>query len=454
MTPTRILWLAPVLAAFVGLCAVFDAESVHAIGASALILGVTAVVLVRRTRGRPTGEWWFSLMVLAIVERLAGGLAHLFIGMKIYGGRVDFVATHATAVDVGPKFFTDPLGLVESLFTADILRLFYGVLYLLTGPGIVGMFFVSGLIGFAGACLFVRAYQIAVGSLAGRRFLALTLFLMPTFAFWASILGKDSWIFLLLGGATYAVARLTQGPRLLHVVLLGVSLYLITMLRPPAGAVMVMVVMASWIITGDATRGPAAILQPLKVVGVIVLAGFVVVAAAKFALRDYGIEQVGSLTDALAPIASHAQSGLGAGEGGLEATGSSLTVRITTPSLGQVLRFLPEGIVTFLFRPFPFEAHNPLALMASLEAGFFFVLVLMRFRILVRNARTFREHRFFCYCTLAAMMLTLLFGFERNFGVIVRHRSMALPFLLMLMAAPVAVAERAPAPRPSEVPVA
>ena len=89
-----------------------------------------------------------------------------------------------------------------------------------------------------------------------------------------------------------------------------------------------------------------------------------------------------------------------------------------------------------MFRPLIFEANNALALVAALESTFYLVLVFWRRRNLMAAMRCIFSRPFVGFCTVTFFFLLVILSFEANFGVIVRHRTMVLPFLLILLAVP------------------
>jgi hypothetical protein len=72
-------------------------------------------------------------------------------------------------------------------------------------------------------------------------------------------------------------------------------------------------------------------------------------------------------------------------------------------------------------------------------------VVLVRWRHLFIGLRTALGRPLILFALTALLMLTAVLSFEVNFGVIVRHRSMVLPFLFLFLSAP----RRAPARRPA-----
>jgi hypothetical protein len=118
------------------------------------------------------------------------------------------------------------------------------------------------------------------------------------------------------------------------------------------------------------------------------------------------------------------------------AAGSALETEITDYSPTGILTYLPGGMFTALFRPLPFEAHNALALVAALENTLLLGLVVWRIRYLVCAGTVLRSNGLVAFSVVVFLLVTVILSFSRNFGVIVRQRSMALPFLVLLLGTP------------------
>ncbi len=95
---------------------------------------------------------------------------------------------------------------------------------------------------------------------------------------------------------------------------------------------------------------------------------------------------------------------------------------------------LPEGLVTVLLRPFPFEAHSPFQLLASAESMFVFVLIVKRFSSVKTALRQARTSPFLLYCIVLLLLWAATFSSFQNFGLLVRQRSLVMPALFVLLA--------------------
>ncbi len=190
--------------------------------------------------------------------------------------------------------------------------------------------------------------------------------------------------------------------------------------------------------------------RPAGYLGALVLIGGLV-SGAMLSLRGYeSVATEDSLAEGILALAVHKHVGLATDP---TAGGSSLAIRITEPSFSQVLQFLPLGVFTALFRPLIFEAHNVVAFIASLDGTLLLILVVVRIRHFLRGLATMLAQPFAMYCAIAFFVFAMAVSFESNFGVLVRHRSMIMPFLFLLLAVPLGPPRRFIRPQGPVLPV-
>ena len=406
--------------------------------------GLLCAIGLRRPRD-PT--WLTAVVIVGLLIRFPLVLAHLLIAVFVYGGQVDLYGFFGDAIEIPWKFLRGELELAAYYGSrnagASIINTLSALIYLVVGPSLPGMFLGSGIVGFFGSCFFLRAFLTAFPTSAGLKGFALAIFFFPSVAFWTSVLGKDSWMFFFLGGASYCLAHLVQGVRPRYVVGLALCIGLVTLIRPPIGIALLAAasIPLLLIVRGHLGVGPVAILRPVAYVLAIV-----VLSAALFAtsrgLYQYGVvSETDSAAEGLVTLALETRQGFSTDPGDAGER-----------SLGASLRSLPFAMFTFLFRPFIFEAHNALALAAALDSTLLLALVLWRCRHLWAGLRSAFTRPFPAYCVTALVLFTAGLSFEANFGVIVRHRAMVVPFLFMLLFGPARRGEdegpRRPAPAP------
>ena len=415
-----------ILSSLLGFMAVNDPETVQGITMAVFWGCVLAIVLCRLRKREADGNWLVRVMLIGLLVRFGMAFVHLAVGFWYYGGQLDFPTYHRSGVSVGRGFLQGQLG---DTFIGNLL----GFFYLIAGPGIVGMVLLSGIIGFLGSYLFLRAFDLEFRPDGGKdkRFLALCLFLLPSMTYWTILLGIDSWIFLFLGSASYYFVKLLNKFCLRYLLGLFASILAVALVRPLVGIVVVLAVGFAWLLKRR-QKGPAAILRPVRLaIYGLIIASVTMVMFTSYLGQGVNIAPRMSLVEKAFEYGASKHVGLASG------AASSITVSIDRQaSLGAILRYIPTGMFTFLFRPLIFEAHNALAFGAALESTFILVLVFWRRRSLIAAMNCFFSRPFIVFSSVTCVLLLVALSFESNFGVIVRHRTMVLPFLLILFAVP------------------
>ncbi|MGH9281567.1 MAG: hypothetical protein ACRD0S_01385, partial [Acidimicrobiales bacterium] len=96
----------------------------------------------------------------------------------------------------------------------------------------------------------------------------------------------------------------------------------------------------------------------------------------------------------------------------------------------------PSALVSVVFRPFPWEATNALAFVASLEGTLLLVLLVAGRRRLVGAVRSVLRTPYVVLCLCYSVLFVYGFSSFANFGVLTRQRVQLFPFLLVLLALP------------------
>jgi hypothetical protein len=93
--------------------------------------------------------------------------------------------------------------------------------------------------------------------------------------------------------------------------------------------------------------------------------------------------------------------------------------------------------VTVLFRPFPTEAHNAEALVASGEGFLLLALVVLNLRRFGAARRQLRRVPYLAMAAIYCTMFVFAFSSMGNFGILARQRVQMLPLLFVFLALPV-----------------
>jgi hypothetical protein len=115
------------------------------------------------------------------------------------------------------------------------------------------------------------------------------------------------------------------------------------------------------------------------------------------------------------------------------------------PSILRSPTQAPNAIITVMFRPLPYEAHNFQALAASLENSFLLIYAFIRIPWGFAALRSMRRQPYVAMALVYTAMFIVAFSSFSNFGNLVRQRVQVLPFFIALLCIPPKRKERAPA---------
>jgi hypothetical protein len=298
-----------------------------------------------------------------------------------------------------------------------------GVVYTLTGPSIWAGFFVFTYICFWGKVLMVRAFKAAVPEGDHRRFALLVLFL-PSLLFWPSSIGKEALLMGCLGLIVYGGALLlAPRPRLRGALFFAIGASLVMLVRPHVALMSILglgLAMAVGVLGGFGGSGQGAVRgRSLRLVALVVVVVLAVI----------GSTRVGDQFEEYA-------------EGGAEATlagaleQSSIGDSEFTPVAVSSVTDVPAGIISVLFRPFPWEARSLSTLVTAAESLVLVGLIAFSWRRLFSLPRLLLRRPFLVFCLSYVVLFSIGFSFIGNFGILARQRVLVLPIVLMFLALP------------------
>ena len=375
-------------------------------------------MLVSAARREPD-EWFGRLIAFAFALKvIATGIRYAVLYL-LYGGVGDAMGYSAYAEVLykqwrsGQVVWDVPDGGVTG---TAFMRLVTTAAYTVVGPAPILGFLVFAVFAFWGAYFMYRAFRIALPEGDRKRY-ALLIFLLPSFLYWPSSIGKEAWLMfwiglVALGGAKF-YARQRGAVLLLAGGLLGTA-----MVRPHFAALLVTGLAVGQVFR---PRGNQAIDIIPKIAGaaLMIAVGFLVAghSAAFLGIDEVNVETVQAELET---------AGENTSQGGSEFE----AVPWTSP-LG-----LPASMVTVMLRPFPWEAHNAQVFLSALEGFFLLGLLVLSWKRILRLPGVIRRSPYVTFCLVYVLLFVWAFSGFSNFGILTRERVLVLPFFLVLAALP------------------
>jgi hypothetical protein len=382
------------------------------------------------------------IMIAGLAVKLVGAAVRYWVSFEAYGGVTDAQGYHVYGDGKASSFWQGGVRLVDMIpsgtgtgFLEDVTA----IIYVFTGTSRLGAFFVFAWIAYWGTAWFVKAAAVAVPGLALRRY-ALLCVLAPSLVYWPSSIGKEAWMLLTLGLATYGIANLFARaggvvPLLFAVVGLGGA----AMVRPHMAGIWLAGLIPALLV--GVVRGrsdPDRYLLPgaktavrkgggrlaMLVLAVVALGGLSLAAGATVRYLDPGAEETG--TEALSTVFDEARSRT-TQEGGSQ----------FTPPTASGPQDWPYAIVRTLTRPLPYEARGTAQLLAAAEMVLLGILTIHWRRNVANLPRMILDNRYVAFGIGVVLLGGLAYSSFANLGVLTRQKSLLFPFLLLCLCVPV-----------------
>ncbi len=233
----------------------------------------------------------------------------------------------------------------------------------------------------------------------------------PSLIFWTSILGKDPLAVLGISCGAYGLLRLHKKVDLEGVVYTAAGILLMSFVR----FWLVPIFLAPAIMSYAWGKSSSKIWR---------YAGIAICLAALAYLIDnlQAVLLITSTADAFESL-NNVSSAWSRGGSGLEAP--------SFHSTSDVLKFLPLGFITAIFRPFPGEINNIFGILAGFES----IISILIFVNAFRNMKfRFLSHPVIIYCWVVIFVWGCFYAFisYQNLGTAVRFRAQILPFIILL----------------------
>jgi hypothetical protein len=202
------------------------------------------------------------------------------------------------------------------------------------------------MIGLVAIYFFYKAASVYLGRPAYRFLICVGLF--PSVLFWSSILGKDPISLLGIAIYSYGVIGWSRSSRRKFLGLIALGILLATMIRLWLGPILILP-LCVFVVRSDSLTTTR---KMIVVIGItLCVAAFISILS-----NQFGIEY---LEDAVAKVGAISQSwAIG---------GSAQELPFEIDSVGSLIKFMPIGGFTALFRPLPGEVSGAFGLLAGLE---------------------------------------------------------------------------------------
>jgi hypothetical protein len=312
-------------------------------------------------------------------------------------------------------FLVDPQRQVPGTGTVRYLS---GLVHLVVFDDLSAAFLVWLLFSFTGTWFLYRAFVVGLPNGDRYRY-AILLFLWPSLAYWPDSIGKEGWMILGIGIASYGGAVAFKRSMRTGVPISVVGLVICGVVRPHVGLIVVIGLLFAFLLQKRATN-KAFFGVKIVTLAVLLLGGAVLASQTATLLKaddPLGGDDINAALDTTSSRTSQGDSAFDAA---------------TVHSPVQY----PKAFVTVLFRPFPNEAHDINGLMTSAETLFLLVLFAISARRLVHLPSLVRHEPYVTYALVYTLVFVFAFSSISNFGILARQRSQLTPILLVLVCLP------------------
>ena len=361
--------------------------------------------------------WLPKWAVLGFAAKIVGTIARYYMVAVFYGGG-DSYRYFRVGSELAARWRDgELLPMVDNgAFGTRVVEAFTGTLFTIFNPDFLGGFLIFSILAYFGQLMFYAGFRRWAEPHQLKPY-ALLIFLLPTYAFWPSSIGKDSIVVFALGGAAYFAARILEAFEIRWIPGLAIFLTILGLIRiHVAGLVVAALAVAGLLARLPDDVDPLARIRRFLFVGAGAAAGLLVLTV----FPDiFGIDLNSS--DALDAFTSDVVRRTS--ESGTVASGGAVS------SVADV----PGAIALALFRPFAFEASEIQHYFAALETSIFAGLTIWKLPAIARNIRNWRANGYLVFCTIYVIGFSIAFSVVRNLGIIARQRGQVLAFFLAIV---------------------
>lgn len=417
MTKQLIAWLS----AFVAVAAFGGLISFGASGVAVAFMAILATLIFGAIgwsmRTGVDAAWLPKWVVLGFLAKMIGTLGRHYMVAVLYGGG-DSYRYFRVGTELAAEWREGRIPQLtgSGAFGTQVVEAITGGMFAVFTPDLLGGFLMFSIIAFFGQLMLYAAFRQWAKPHQLKPYAVLT-FLLPTYSFWPSSIGKDALVIFALGGAAYFASRTLKAYELRWLGGLAVFLAILGLIRVHvAGLVVIGLVGAAILARMPVTASGLAKTRRLLVLGGFAAAGTVVIA---FFPDIFGVELTGSESlDAFTSDIVRRTS-----ESGTIAAGGAVS------GIGDI----PGAIALVLFRPYVFEASEIQHFFAAAETALILGLTIWKLPAVLRNRRQWRSNAYLVFSTIYVLGFAVAFSVVRNLGIIARQRGQVLAFFLAIV---------------------
>ena len=383
------------------------------------ILGGLLIAFVGGSMTTPADAGWLAKwVVIGFIAKLVGTASRFYMVTELYG-LGDSFRYYQVGTDLAAQWrdgrIPDLTG--SGSFGTQVVEAVTGAIFAIVTPVMLGGFLLFAILAFLGQILLYAAFRRWAKPHQLKPY-AILIFLLPTYAFWPSSIGKDALVILALGASAYFVARSLEAFHVRWLFGLGVALAALGVIRIHiAGLIVAAFVLAALFSRVPSRADPTMALRRLIVLGAGVAAVILVVGL----FPDvFGVDILSTQDrDGFTEDVFRRTSGGTVGTGGV--VNSPLDV--------------PAALAHVLYKPFPFEATELQHFVAAGETTLLILLTIWKLPPIIRNIRQWRSNAYVVFCTFYTLGFAVAFSVVRNLGIIARQRGQVLAFFLCFVIA-------------------
>lgn len=403
-----------VILAFLGGCALLGNSNVAKALVVAPVLAWIAFAVAQRFAKADGEPAIVPILMGGLAVKFCGVMGHYAVSLKVYG-RSDATEYMIWGRKIAPglrQFHVINLGKLQG---TNFVRLLTGIVFAITPASAMVGYLVFAFMSYIGMLFFWRALKRAMPSVPNLRYLQ-AIMLLPSLAFWPASIGKDSWMVMGCGIASYGVANILTDRTVLGWGSFIVGIYAMMEVRPHVGIALLCGLIIAELVR---RRGLAGASRAGVSIALLFFFGGIIMSTSA-AFLHIGNWSQASVTSELDSVAARTS------EGGAEFR----PIPVHSPAQ------FPLAAFTVLFRPMPYETHSPQEMLTAAEDIGMLGFILVTSKRLWAAFRRVRSEPYLLYSLGALSVFVIEYSSFSNFGLLARERSTITALLLVYLCLP------------------